>query len=204
MHRPPRRKLVWQHAPRAAGAAEIEDAVDHLTHVHRSVASTRLGRWNQRLDDRPLFVRQVRWVGRPCHIQRIGLTGPSHTLSKRPQQADTTTVAGNCSCFRRIYDDTTKTAVNIGIEEYPIAKRKMNQRDDCRLFSSKVSLTCRSHSSRRSARRRAAAMRFRSIALAAESGCCISRPRSSLGIDISMQRHPGYSCCVALLYPRSS
>jgi len=82
MHRAPRRKVVRQLSPRAAGASEVEDAVEYLTHVDSPMPTARLGSRDHRFDDRPLFIREVRWVGRPCHNLFIGLIGTYHTRSK--------------------------------------------------------------------------------------------------------------------------
>jgi len=81
VHRAPRRKFARQHPPRATGAVEVEDAVDHAAHVDAAMPSAGLGRRDHRRDERPLFVREVRWVERPCHTYVIGSMDASHTHS---------------------------------------------------------------------------------------------------------------------------
>jgi predicted dehydrogenase len=83
MHRTPGRELMRQHPPRTTGAIEVQDAVDHLPHVDFAVTTARLGRRDQRFDDRPLSIGQVRWVRHPCHNKHIGSNTASHTLSRR-------------------------------------------------------------------------------------------------------------------------
>src|SRR5262245_43506592 len=62
-------KIVRQHVPLATRPVEVQDRVDDLAHVDAACAPAMLGWRNQRFQDRPLFVREVRrirlpWLGR--------------------------------------------------------------------------------------------------------------------------------------------
>ncbi len=59
VNRSPRRKTMGQVTPRAAAAIQVQDAVEHRTHVHRALTPARQGRWYQRLNQPPLFIREV-------------------------------------------------------------------------------------------------------------------------------------------------
>ncbi len=56
------RQVVRQHIPLAAGAVEVEDSVEHLTHVDLPGPADFVD-GDQRLDDGPLLIGQVRGVG---------------------------------------------------------------------------------------------------------------------------------------------
>src|SRR5216684_8601376 len=53
-----------QHLPLAATAVQIQERVEYLPHVEFPGAATPVaaGRWNQGLHDRPLGVREIRWI----------------------------------------------------------------------------------------------------------------------------------------------
>jgi hypothetical protein len=57
------KQVVRQHVPLAARSIEVQDDVDDFTHIHLTRASPRLSRWNQRLQNRPLLIGQVRLIG---------------------------------------------------------------------------------------------------------------------------------------------
>lgn len=56
-------QVVRQHVPLAAGAVEVQDGVDDFPHINVTRSPPRLRGWNQRLQDSPLLIRQVRLVG---------------------------------------------------------------------------------------------------------------------------------------------
>jgi len=56
-----------QRPPCAAVAAQVQDAVDDLPHVHTALTPARIGRWDQRLDQLPLRISQIGWIGTPFH-----------------------------------------------------------------------------------------------------------------------------------------
>lgn len=68
----PRRQVVRQMPPRAAGAIEIKYRIEHLAQVDRSGPAAELRRWDQRLDQSPLTVRHVGLVWHPVHTLSIG------------------------------------------------------------------------------------------------------------------------------------
>jgi len=62
-----RQQVVRQHVPLAARAIEVQQSVHHFPHVggSRTPAVNRPGSGNQRLQDGPLFVSQIRGIGLP-------------------------------------------------------------------------------------------------------------------------------------------
>ena len=83
MNRWPWRKIMRQHSPGAAGANQVQNSIDNLSQVSGSQSATRLGWWKQRLDQFPLFIRQIAGVGFSVHILLIGHKPTFHTLSER-------------------------------------------------------------------------------------------------------------------------
>lgn len=68
----PRRQVVGQHAPGGTAAQVIEDGVENFPQVGRrsaALGATGAGAWQERLDTFPLVVREIRWVGFPCHAR---------------------------------------------------------------------------------------------------------------------------------------
>lgn len=59
MDRAPRRQILRDRSPLAAGREHIHQPVDHLAQVDAALAAARLARRDQRLDQRPFLVRQV-------------------------------------------------------------------------------------------------------------------------------------------------
>jgi len=57
--RAPRRQVLGQGAPPAAGGQHVEDAVQHLAHVHRALAAAAPGRRDEGLGQRPFLARRV-------------------------------------------------------------------------------------------------------------------------------------------------
>ncbi len=57
--RPRRREIVRQLRPGATRSAQVQGRVNHLAQIDATRAPARLGRWNRRLDQSPLLVRQV-------------------------------------------------------------------------------------------------------------------------------------------------
>src|SRR5712692_5420589 len=66
-HRPVRGKVVGQQPPGDPTAHEIAEGVDQFAHIGLAVAASGLARWNEGLDNSPLFVGQVRGVGFAFH-----------------------------------------------------------------------------------------------------------------------------------------
>ena len=81
MNRRPRRKVVRQHSPRAAGADKIHHGVDNLPQIGSPRPAAGLGRWQERLDQVPLFICQIAWITPSVHISVIGQKVTFHTLS---------------------------------------------------------------------------------------------------------------------------
>ncbi len=65
VYRFPRRKIIGQLPPRTARTHDIQHHIDHLAHVMTARATTPLGRRDRRLDQSPLTLRHVGWVGLP-------------------------------------------------------------------------------------------------------------------------------------------
>ena len=67
----PGREVVGQQPPGTAGAAEVEDSRDQVAVAILAGAAAGFGCRHQVLDVVPLQVRQVGWVGLPCHAQYL-------------------------------------------------------------------------------------------------------------------------------------
>ena len=63
----PRRKVVGQHPPRAAGAQQVQDGVYHFPQFHGTGTASRLGFRQQRSQDLPLGVSQIGGAWFPFH-----------------------------------------------------------------------------------------------------------------------------------------
>jgi hypothetical protein len=59
------RKLFREQAPLAAAPQHVEDGMDHLAHVGRARATTALGRGNERCQEGPFRLGEIR--GRALH-----------------------------------------------------------------------------------------------------------------------------------------
>ena len=57
--RAPRRKIVRQLPPAAACSTQVQDHVNNFAQIEAARAPARFRRWNRRLDQSPLVVRQV-------------------------------------------------------------------------------------------------------------------------------------------------
>ena len=58
----PRRKTARQHSPLDATHSQVENGINHQTHIQAAWSPTRFGCGNQMLDNRPLAVSQICWV----------------------------------------------------------------------------------------------------------------------------------------------
>ena len=85
-------EVVRQRPPGPASTQVVQDAVENLAHIHRARPPTGLGWGDQRLQDRPLRVREVTRVRLVWHLLRSnGYTLPTprsssveYTLSRHP------------------------------------------------------------------------------------------------------------------------
>ena len=59
VQRLPMRQVVGDHPPRATGAQQVQDTVDHLPQIHRAGPSSRPGWRECRKEEVPLFISQV-------------------------------------------------------------------------------------------------------------------------------------------------
>ena len=59
-------QIMRQQVPLAPGAIEVDDRVDYLSHVHPPRPTSALGRGNERFQNRPLFVGEIRRIRLPC------------------------------------------------------------------------------------------------------------------------------------------
>jgi hypothetical protein len=62
------RQVFRDRPPLATGAQDVDQAVDDLARIHRSLVAAALGWWNMRLDQRPLLVAQVRGIAQAAAI----------------------------------------------------------------------------------------------------------------------------------------
>ena len=81
LNRPPRWKIVRQLPPGATRTTQVQDRIKNFAQIDAARASARFGRWYRRLDQSPLFVRQVRRVRNPFHAHSYRQKGAfSHTF----------------------------------------------------------------------------------------------------------------------------
>jgi hypothetical protein len=69
--RAPGRQVVRQQPPGAARAVEVQNAVDHLAHVHLAVPAAWFLRGDMRFDQQPLFIREIAGVWIPFHAASL-------------------------------------------------------------------------------------------------------------------------------------
>src|SRR5216684_6121578 len=64
------KQIMRQHVPLAATAVQIQERVEYLTHVDfpGPAPLVAAGSWNQRLHDRPLCIREIRWIRLPLFL----------------------------------------------------------------------------------------------------------------------------------------
>lgn len=74
--RRPGREVVWQVLPAAAGPGLVEDRVGDLPHVGCAEPPARTGLRQQRLEHRPVGVRQIICLGLPFHPRRLDADSP--------------------------------------------------------------------------------------------------------------------------------
>ena len=55
-------KMMWQEAPLAAGAQDIENGIDNFSSQVISPTASAFDGWNQWFDDLPFFISEIRWV----------------------------------------------------------------------------------------------------------------------------------------------
>src|SRR5688500_10801902 len=100
--RAPGRQVLRQCLPLAAGPQHVEDGVEHLADVHGARSSTALGRADQRLDQRPLHIRQVALVAQSTPIRCPAMLRLPHTAprSKSGATQRITTASTDSTSFR--------------------------------------------------------------------------------------------------------
>src|SRR5688500_3053167 len=100
--RAPGRQVLRQCLPLAAGPQHVEDGVEHLADVHGPRSSTALGRADQRLDQRPLHIRQVALVAQSTPIRCPAVLRLPHTAprSKSGATQRITTASTDSTSFR--------------------------------------------------------------------------------------------------------
>jgi len=71
VHTGPLRRLMEQHPPFHAPVDNIQDRIDHRSHIQGAVASTWLGWWDQIFDKIPFGISEVCgvWIG--VHPQSV-------------------------------------------------------------------------------------------------------------------------------------
>ncbi len=64
LHRGERRKVLWQHAPLAAGSGDIQDGVQHRAQISPPRAAQQFAHRHKRRDQRPFRIDQITCVAR--------------------------------------------------------------------------------------------------------------------------------------------
>src|SRR5215471_7852317 len=99
------RKLCREQAPLASAPQDVEDGIDHLAHIGRARATTAFGRGNERCQDGPFRLGEIRWVA-------LRHPMPSTAGSKRANLTTQTTFqTGSKELeFRWVPEDVTRLA----------------------------------------------------------------------------------------------
>ena len=73
------RKVGGEQAPLAPAPQDVEDGIDHLAHVGRARATTEFGRGNERCQDGPFRLGEIRWIAlhHPVPSTHQVLRGPT-------------------------------------------------------------------------------------------------------------------------------
>src|SRR5215475_13659226 len=98
------RKLFREQAPLASAPQDVEDGIDHLAHIGRARATTTFGRGNERCQDGPFRLGEIRWVA-------LRHPMPSTARSKRANLTTQTTFqTGSNTCKRSLAPATAAGA----------------------------------------------------------------------------------------------
>src|SRR6516165_10156276 len=83
------RQVFWNRAPLAARAQDVHQTVSNLAQVHRALITTRLGRREAWLDQRPLRIGQVAWIAQVVAVIAGTIFGRPHRQRLPQNQAAT-------------------------------------------------------------------------------------------------------------------
>lgn len=102
VHRAPRRQVLWQRRPLAAGAQDVHHTIEHRAHVDRPLVAAALRIQDQRADDRPLFVGQITRVAQLAAVVFRPVLGRPHAHSSSGirRQEPITTDSNHSICSR--------------------------------------------------------------------------------------------------------
>src|SRR5438045_9296747 len=87
VHRTLRRQVLRQSLPLASRPKDIEDPVQHLTHVHRALATAMSCRWDHGLHNRPLGIAQIARVTKAIAVRGNAVFGLPHRALSRESSA---------------------------------------------------------------------------------------------------------------------
>ena len=73
-----RDKVLGQRVPLAAGREHVKDRVQHFAHINAALAAAALGRRNERLNQRPLRIRQITRITQAAPVCRTAMFGLPH------------------------------------------------------------------------------------------------------------------------------
>src|SRR5208282_2153917 len=68
VHRAARRQILWQRSPLTAGAQDIHQPVDDLTHVYGPLVAATLGWRNNQTDQRPFGISEVAGIAQRAAV----------------------------------------------------------------------------------------------------------------------------------------
>src|SRR5882724_2652181 len=97
MHRAAWRQILRDGAPLAARGKHVHQAVHDVPHDHRPLAAATLGGREQRLDQRPLFIRQIAGVAKLAAVVK-------GSVFVRPHRAGTSESRQHHGNIRDSYD----------------------------------------------------------------------------------------------------
>jgi hypothetical protein len=78
MHRALRRQVLRQRLPLAAGPQDVENPVQHLTHIHRASAPAVPRRRDQALHKHPFGIGQIARVTKATAVRSYAMFGLPH------------------------------------------------------------------------------------------------------------------------------
>src|SRR5262245_5663956 len=112
------RQVFRNRAPLAARAQDVHQTVSNLAQVHRALITTRLGRREAWLDQRPLRIGQVAWIAQVVAVIAGTIFGRPHR-QRLPQNQAATLESQPIHPIQYLPGQTLKTAKGLGLTVPP-------------------------------------------------------------------------------------